>query len=78
VRGTLRNAYKGTAAERKVFAKTGSISHVRTISGFVETRTHGPVTFSFMVNQWMGEEQPHGSADLAQVRGAVLAQLAEQ
>ncbi len=78
VRGTLKSAYKGTAAENNVFAKTGSISHVRTISGFVKTKTHGPVTFSFMINQWMGESQPHGAADLATVRGAVLAAIASQ
>jgi D-alanyl-D-alanine carboxypeptidase/D-alanyl-D-alanine-endopeptidase (penicillin-binding protein 4) len=78
VRGTLRRSYVGTPAERVVFAKTGSISHVRTISGFVQTKTHGPVTFSFLINQWMGEDQPNGSAELAKVRGAVFAQLASQ
>ncbi|HEV2261694.1 MAG TPA: D-alanyl-D-alanine carboxypeptidase/D-alanyl-D-alanine-endopeptidase [Candidatus Rubrimentiphilum sp.] len=78
VRGTLRSSYKGTAAERKVFAKTGSISHVRTISGFVQTKTHGPVTFSFLINQWMGEDQPHGASDLAKVRGAILSLIASQ
>jgi D-alanyl-D-alanine carboxypeptidase/D-alanyl-D-alanine-endopeptidase (penicillin-binding protein 4) len=78
VRGSLKSSYKGTAAEHNVFAKTGSISHVRTISGYVKTRTHGPVTFSFMINQWMGEDQPHGAADLATLRGAVLAAIASQ
>ncbi len=78
VRGTLKSSYKGTAAENNVFAKTGSISHVRTISGYVKTKTHGPVTFSFMINQWMGEDQPHGAADLAALRGAVLATIASQ
>jgi len=71
-------AYLGTPAEKNVFAKTGSISHVRTISGYVKTKTHGPVTFSFMINQWMGEDQPHGAADLATVRGAILAAIAAQ
>jgi len=78
VRGSLKNSYKGTAAEKTVFAKTGSINHVRTISGFVQTKTHGPVTFSFLINQWMGEDQPHGAADLAKVRGAIFAALASQ
>jgi D-alanyl-D-alanine carboxypeptidase/D-alanyl-D-alanine-endopeptidase (penicillin-binding protein 4) len=78
VRGSLKNSYKGTAAEKTVFAKTGSINHVRTISGFIQTKTHGPVTFSFLINQWMGEDQPHGAADLAKVRGAILAALASQ
>jgi PBP4 family serine-type D-alanyl-D-alanine carboxypeptidase len=78
VRGTLEHSYLGTAAERNVFAKTGSISHVRTISGFVKTRTHGPVTFSLLVNQWMGEQQPTGSEALAKVRGDLFAHLASQ
>jgi len=53
VRGTLEGAYKGTPAEKMVFAKTGSISHVRTISGFIRTRRHGAVTFSFMLDDWL-------------------------
>ena len=78
VRGSLRHSYMKTPAERAVFAKTGSISHVRTLSGYVITRTHGPVTFSFLINQWMGEGEPSGAAALAKVRGAVLSQLAIQ
>jgi PBP4 family serine-type D-alanyl-D-alanine carboxypeptidase len=78
VRGSLRSSYKGTAAEKVLFAKTGSINHVRTISGYIQTKTHGPVTFSFLINQWMGEDQPHGAADLAKVRGAILAAIASQ
>lgn len=78
VRGTLQHAYLNTPAEYQVFAKTGSISHVRTISGFVKTKTHGPVTFSFLINQWMGEDQPGGAAALAKVRAAVFSQFAQQ
>lgn len=78
VRGTLDHAYIGTPAERAVFAKTGSISHVRTISGFVRTRTHGAMTFSFLINNWMGEQQPKGAEALAKVRGALFSQLAIQ
>lgn len=78
VRGTLEHSYVGTAAEREVFAKTGSISHVRTISGFVQTRTHGPITFSLLINEWMGGQQPGGPAALAKVRGDLFAHLALQ
>ncbi len=62
VRGTLKSAYTGTPAERNVFAKTGSISHVRTISGFLRTRRHGTVTFSFMLDDWL--EDPGALAKL--------------
>ncbi len=78
VRGTLKSAYLKTPAERMVFAKTGSISHVRTISGYVITKTHGPVTFSFMVNQWMDEDQPGGAGRLAQVRADLFSHIAVQ
>ena len=78
VRGTLKSSYRGTPAERNVFAKTGSISHVRTISGFVQTRTHGPLTFSFLINDWMDEDQPGGVAALARLRAALFSLLAVQ
>lgn len=78
VRGSLKSSYAGTPAYKTVFAKTGSISHVRTISGFIRTKTHGAVTFSFMVNGWMGESRKGGSADLAKVRAAVLSEFAKR
>jgi D-alanyl-D-alanine carboxypeptidase/D-alanyl-D-alanine-endopeptidase (penicillin-binding protein 4) len=64
VRGSLRSSFKNTSAEKNVFAKTGSISHVRTISGFLRTKHHGTVAFSFMLDDWM--EDP---AALAKIRG---------
>lgn len=78
VRGTLKHSYLNTPAEYTVFAKTGSISHVRTISGFVRTKTHGAVTFSFLINQWVGDDQPGGAAALAKVRAAVFSEIAGQ
>lgn len=78
VRGTLRNSYKNTPAERMVFAKTGSISHVRTISGYVITKTHGPLTVSLLINQWVAGDTPNGAADLAKVRADFFSQLAIQ
>lgn len=78
VRGTLRSSYLKTPAERAVFAKTGSISHVRTISGYVITKTHGPVTVSFLINQWVAQGTSTGSADLAKVRANFFSELATQ
>ncbi|MBV8638276.1 MAG: D-alanyl-D-alanine carboxypeptidase/D-alanyl-D-alanine-endopeptidase [Candidatus Eremiobacteraeota bacterium] len=78
VRGTLRHSFLGTPAQGKIYAKTGSISHVRTISGFIQTKTHGVVTFSFLVNQWMDADHPGGAAALARLRGAVLSAIASQ
>ncbi|GAC1388295.1 MAG: hypothetical protein NVSMB31_02060 [Vulcanimicrobiaceae bacterium] len=53
VRGSLKTVYKNTPAEKNVFAKTGSMSKVRTISGYLRTQHHGTVTFSFMLDDWL-------------------------
>ena len=55
VRGSLTSSFVGTAAEKHVFAKTGGISHVNTLSGYVATTKHGAVIFSFQVDDWLGE-----------------------
>jgi D-alanyl-D-alanine carboxypeptidase len=33
-------------------AKTGSLSHIREMSRYVETSRYGPVAFSFLVNNF--------------------------
>jgi D-alanyl-D-alanine carboxypeptidase/D-alanyl-D-alanine-endopeptidase (penicillin-binding protein 4) len=71
VRGDLRGAMQGTAAAGRVFAKTGSMSHVRGLAGYVATKTHGTVTFALSIDDWIGTD-----ADLAAVRAAFCARLA--
>lgn len=56
VRGSMRNDMHGTPAEGRVFAKTGSMMHVRGLAGFVATRTHGTAAFALMVDDWMGDD----------------------
>jgi serine-type D-Ala-D-Ala carboxypeptidase/endopeptidase (penicillin-binding protein 4) len=75
VSGTLKDAYRGTAAEKNVIAKTGTISHVRTLSGYIRTRRHGMVTFSFLINDWVQDDAPHGAESLAKLRGALLSKI---
>ncbi len=76
VRGTLQESFANTPLAGIVFAKTGSLRHVRTLSGYVQNAIHGPVTFSLLVNDWMGDQQPGGSQALARVRAAILGALA--
>ena len=40
----------GTAAEKKVHAKTGTISNVRGLSGYTTTAAGENIVFSFLVN----------------------------
>ena len=49
-RGSLRTRFVGTPLEGRVLAKTGSIAHVGTLSGYVERPDGRVLFFSVMVN----------------------------
>jgi D-alanyl-D-alanine carboxypeptidase/D-alanyl-D-alanine-endopeptidase (penicillin-binding protein 4) len=48
-RGTLRNLYKGTSLDGSLFAKTGTLTGVRSISGVLQT-SYGPRFVSAIAN----------------------------
>ncbi len=52
VDGTLGRRLKGTSVEGKVRAKTGFISHVRSLSGYALTGDNEPVAFSMIANNF--------------------------
>lgn len=50
VSGSLAQRLKGTLGEARVWAKTGSMSQVRSLAGYVVTEEGEPLVFAFMVN----------------------------
>ena len=52
VDGTLGKRLKNTSAENLVRAKTGYISHVRSLSGYAVTGDNEPVAFSMIANNF--------------------------
>jgi D-alanyl-D-alanine carboxypeptidase/D-alanyl-D-alanine-endopeptidase (penicillin-binding protein 4) len=50
VDGSLQHRFHDVDGAERVHAKTGSISHVATLSGYIETRDHRWLAFSAMVN----------------------------
>lgn len=51
ISGTLRNRFRDTPVQGRVYAKTGTLQGVRALSGYLENEDYGIITFSIMVNQ---------------------------
>lgn len=54
VDGSLQHRFHDIEGAERVHAKTGSISHVATLSGYIETKNHRWLAFSAMVNAASG------------------------
>ncbi|MGJ7906037.1 D-alanyl-D-alanine carboxypeptidase/D-alanyl-D-alanine endopeptidase [Actinopolyspora sp. H202] len=65
--GTLGGRMRGTAAEGNVSAKTGSMTGVTALSGYVRTRTERPLVFSVVFNGFLSAP-PRGLQDAVAVR----------
>ncbi|WP_291411961.1 D-alanyl-D-alanine carboxypeptidase/D-alanyl-D-alanine-endopeptidase [Actinophytocola sp.] len=69
VGGTLRSRMRGTAAEGTVHAKTGSLTGVSGLSGYVDTAAGERLVFSMVSNNYIG-------VDAKKVEDAVAIRLA--
>jgi D-alanyl-D-alanine carboxypeptidase/D-alanyl-D-alanine-endopeptidase (penicillin-binding protein 4) len=58
VNGTVADFYKGKNGKPYVFAKTGGMSGVHCLSGYVVTKRGKTLIFSFMHNNFVGSNKP--------------------
>jgi D-alanyl-D-alanine carboxypeptidase/D-alanyl-D-alanine-endopeptidase (penicillin-binding protein 4) len=71
--GTLEDRMKNTLAAGRIHAKTGSVEHVRTLSGFAETPSGRRLIFSFLSNNQGGKSREASEA----LTGLCVAMLEE-
>ena len=77
VDGTLAGRMKGTPGENSVRAKTGTMSNVRSLAGYVTTRDGEPLAFVAMVNNFEGTgAQANAALDAIAVRLASFSRQA--
>lgn len=70
--GTLANRMKGTVAEGRVQAKTGSFTNARSIAGFVDSADGEPLAFDIMTNNYAAP-----TSQIDRVSDAIVAALAQ-
>ena len=50
--GTIKNMFKGSVAEGKLRAKSGTVSHVKAYAGYVQSESGREIAFSMIVNNF--------------------------
>lgn len=52
--GTLKKMFLYNEANGQIFAKTGTLNRVKTLAGYIKTRTGKTLTFSLLINNYSG------------------------
>jgi len=73
VDGTLEDRMRNTAAAGRIHAKSGSLEHVRTRSGYAETASGRRLIFSFF-----GNNEPGKSHEATDVLDGLCVALADE
>ncbi len=71
ISGSLKNRFKGTIAQGIVSAKTGSMSGVASLSGYINPPQYAPLVFSIIINQ-----HDRSTASIVKVIDEVVVRLA--
>lgn len=72
--GTLQDAFVGTPLAGNVIAKTGTVNHARTLSGYLQT-AHGTIVFSLLVDGWI-DTSPQAEEHMRDFQASILEALA--
>jgi len=56
--GTLKERFPNSKESNRIYAKTGSLSGVTTLSGYVFTQSGEPIVFSILMNGFSGSSAP--------------------
>jgi D-alanyl-D-alanine carboxypeptidase/D-alanyl-D-alanine-endopeptidase (penicillin-binding protein 4) len=71
--GTLENRLRNTSAAGRIYAKTGSLEHVRAMSGYASTRRGAHLVFTLF-----GNNDPEKAADATAVLDATCEAMVEE
>jgi len=63
--GTLRNRFKGTSLQGRLFAKTGTLNATRALSGYMIAKSGQTLTFSMFANDEPSETSARDTMDAA-------------